>query len=703
MKYRFSAWYIKALAYVLAAITLFLGFWSGVLVVYNLSIDTYSPGSNYMTSTQCVQVAQSQGLNIINKFRDDPDYDKWDAYLEGTNLRFIILDERTGEVEASYTKGLGIKVPENLKDNRYLREYNWKFELGEKGTFLEDIYVTDYYFGEKWAGSNSWSEISGYGTSSYGYAEAEPIPVDEAQEEAPMEEAAEQEQSWQILYLLPKTLDNSGDRLYEGYRIYRFVERWNGAAPWIFGICVVLFLACAIFLCIQAGRRPGRDELVRSWLDRIPLDLVLAADIGFFLGVCGCIAMMIDPMGNPYMTAWEFDLLHRLSSLGVAACGIGLLGSLASFVSRCKYGKWWRTLLVWKIWNWLWSWIKKPFCWFGGICLEGFRSMPLIPRAVLTILAAGILDVLLLYWAVETYSPVIPTALLVLYNGFLFLALLWGLGQLRLLQKAARGMASGELDQPLDTSRMYWEFKEHGENLKAIAGGMTKAVEKQMKSERLKTELITNVSHDIKTPLTSIVNYVDLLQKPHTEAEGIQYLEVLDRQAKRLKKLTENLVEASKASTGNMAVTLEPTSVMELINQAVEEYRDRLEAGKLEVVVSQRGDLSVLADGKLMWRILDNLLNNVIKYALPGTRVYVTAQKWENRVVIAVKNISRDPLNVDADELMERFVRGDSSRHTEGTGLGLNIARSLTQLQNGEFTLTVDGDFFKAEVSLPVA
>jgi signal transduction histidine kinase len=144
-------------------------------------------------------------------------------------------------------------------------------------------------------------------------------------------------------------------------------------------------------------------------------------------------------------------------------------------------------------------------------------------------------------------------------------------------------------------------------------------------------------------------------------------------------------------------------SVMELINQSVEEYRDRLEAGKLEIVVSQRGDLSILADGRLMWRIMDNLLNNVVKYALPGTRVYVTAQKFENRIVIAVKNISREPLNVDAEELMERFVRGDSSRHTEGTGLGLNIARSLTVLQNGQFSLTVDGDFFKAEIFMPVA
>ena len=178
---------------------------------------------------------------------------------------------------------------------------------------------------------------------------------------------------------------------------------------------------------------------------------------------------------------------------------------------------------------------------------------------------------------------------------------------------------------------------------------------------------------------------------------------MLDRQAKRLKRLTENLVEASKASTGNLPVALVPTSVLELVNQAVEEYRDRLEAGRLEIVTSLRGDLTVQADGKLMWRILDNLLNNVVKYALAGTRVYVTAQKQGQWVTIAVKNISRDPLNVEADELMERFVRGDSARSTEGSGLGLNIVQSLTQLQHGQFQLTVDGDLFKAEVMLPVS
>ena len=239
------------------------------------------------------------------------------------------------------------------------------------------------------------------------------------------------------------------------------------------------------------------------------------------------------------------------------------------------------------------------------------------------------------------------------------------------------------------------------ENLNAIGTGMTRAVEQRMKSERLKTELITNVSHDIKTPLTSIVNYVDLLEKEELPEKATEYLAVLDRQSKRLKKLTEDLVEASKASTGNVAVRLTPILVNEIVHQAIGDYDERLTAGKLEVVVTTyEGNLNAMADGRLLWRVLDNLLSNVCKYALAGTRVYIDLGTRDNRVVVSMKNISRDQLNVNADELMERFVRGDTSRHTEGSGLGLNIAKSLMELMGGTFALSVDGDLFKAELTL---
>ena len=273
--------------------------------------------------------------------------------------------------------------------------------------------------------------------------------------------------------------------------------------------------------------------------------------------------------------------------------------------------------------------------------------------------------------------------------------------QLQRIRDMGSALAAGDLEAQLDTEKMFADVKRHAEDLNAIGIGMNKAVEQRMKSERLKTELITNVSHDIKTPLTSIVNYVDLLKKEDLPPAASEYLSVLDRQSHRLKKLTEDLVEASKASTGNMTVTLEPIVVNEIIHQAVGDYDEKLAAGRLEVILNTyEGNLMALADGRLLWRVLDNLLSNVCKYALAGTRVYIDLSGRDGRVYLSIKNISRDPLNISADELMERFVRGDTSRHTEGSGLGLNIARSLMDLMGGAFSLSVDGDLFKAELSL---
>jgi signal transduction histidine kinase len=223
-----------------------------------------------------------------------------------------------------------------------------------------------------------------------------------------------------------------------------------------------------------------------------------------------------------------------------------------------------------------------------------------------------------------------------------------------------------------------------------------------MKSERMKTELITNVSHDIKTPLTSIVNYVDLLSKePQPTAAAQEYVAVLERQSLRLKKLIEDLVEASKASTGSLAVTLEPVDLCEFLQQAAAEYAEPLEQAQLHPVVqTPEGRVYALADGKHLWRILDNLLGNACKYSQPGTRLYLSLVADGEQAHILVKNISREPLNISADELMERFVRGDSARSTEGSGLGLSIARSLADIQGAGFSISIDGDLFKAQITL---
>ena len=224
-----------------------------------------------------------------------------------------------------------------------------------------------------------------------------------------------------------------------------------------------------------------------------------------------------------------------------------------------------------------------------------------------------------------------------------------------------------------------------------------------MKSERMKTELITNVSHDIKTPLTSIVSYVDLLKKQEMPTpEAREYLDVLDRQAGKLKKLTEDLVEAAKASSGNLPVDLQPTDVNVLLSQSAGEYQERLLSRDLQLVLTPHPENPVIsADGRLLWRVFENLLGNICKYAQPGTRVYLTCGADGAQVALTFRNISATPLNISPEELMERFVRGDDARHTEGNGLGLSIARSLTQLQKGDFRVDIDGDLFKATLTFP--
>lgn len=282
--------------------------------------------------------------------------------------------------------------------------------------------------------------------------------------------------------------------------------------------------------------------------------------------------------------------------------------------------------------------------------------------------------------------------------------LAWVLSQLSRLIEGAKHLSEGDLSYKIDTAHLHGPFRRNADMLNRISRGCAVEVERRMKSEHLKTELLTNVSHDIKTPLTSIINYVDLLKKTDLQPkEAREYADVLERQSNRLKKLLEDLIEASKASTGNITVELAPTDAAELLRQAVGEYSERLTAQSLETVLRIGGEsCTITADGRLLWRVFDNLLGNVVKYAMPGTRVYFDLTEQGGQSSIVVKNISREALNIDTDELMERFVRGDASRATEGSGLGLSIARSLTECMGGRFELSVDGDLFKVTLRFPI-
>ena len=443
-----------------------------------------------------------------------------------------------------------------------------------------------------------------------------------------------------------------------------------------------------IFLARSAGRRED-GALEAGWQERIPFDLYLALDCfaGAFLLAAGdyFLRMYADYYTPPY----------DLGLLGVAfLLAVLVLGLWMTLCARVKAGKWWRHTVTFCVLRFCWRAVK--WCWrtLCALCRGIVGGIPMIWR---TVVGCCVVSTLLFALASGRAGGMLLLTLFVLSIAACLFSL-----QLRKLQKEGEALAAGDMSAQVDTKRMYWDLKRHAENLNSIGGGMAIAVEKQLKSERLKTELITNVSHDIKTPLTSILNYVNLLQHEHTPEQEEDYLNVLKRQAFKLKKLTEDLVEASKASTGNLPVNAARCSMNELLAQVSGEYGERLAAAELTLVdVLPEKELYCCVDGALMWRVLDNLLSNICKYAQSGTRVYMTLEKSGGDAVVTFKNTSRAALNIPADELMERFVRGDSSRSTEGNGLGLSIARSLTELQGGTMALAIDGDLFKAILRFP--
>ena len=446
---------------------------------------------------------------------------------------------------------------------------------------------------------------------------------------------------------------------------------------------LLLGLLCLAFLAWSAGRHEDQEGVVLHWVDRaIPLELILCI---FVLPILLRLGFMQD------------SLFFKGQSLaGIACCAIFALAGCLSLVRRWKAGTLGQNLLVRRL--------AKPLRRLGHALHRGgsklMEKLPLFWTAALGCLLLFFLEGLCIYavWCGNGLEGV-WFLLKVLEAAIVIYAVI----SMRELQRGGRELAAGNLDYKVPLEKLRWDFKAHGENLNSMRTAIQAAVEDQMKSERMKTELITNVSHDIKTPLTSIVSYVDLLKKQEMPTpEAREYLEVLDRQSAKLKKLTEDLVEAAKASTGSMTVNFQRTDVNVLLTQSAGEYQEKLQSKTLQLLLTPAKDTpAISADGRLLWRVFENLLSNIYKYALPGTRVYLTCESDENTVTITFRNISATPLNITADELMERFVRGDDSRHTEGSGLGLSIARSLTQLQKGTFDLSIDGDLFKAVLTFP--
>jgi signal transduction histidine kinase len=448
-----------------------------------------------------------------------------------------------------------------------------------------------------------------------------------------------------------------------------------------------------VFLMNAAGHRRGQEGIVLSGQDKIPLDLYgAAAALGLLL-----ILRVSAELGRSLSHVWTENMWQAalLCLLSLAASFISLAACM-TVAARLKMGRWWKNTIIYRILSLIAKVLRRIKQTLGAL----FSQLPLLWKTLAAFTAYALcngLFVILFFMSIDYAGEVLVPVLWFLFNLAVLAGLCLATLQLDKLKKGGQKIAAGDFNWKIDTRRMLWDFKAHGESLNSIGDGMAKAVEEHMKSERLKTELITNVSHDLKTPLTSIVNYVDLLKKENIENQNVlEYIEVLDRQSNRLKKLTEDLVEASKASTGNLAVEPVRTDVVELLNQSFGEYTERFAESQLEAVIrTAQPEVYILADGRLLWRVFDNLLNNICKYSQPHTRVYLDVEADGGEARISLKNISKYPLNMSPEELLERFARGDSARTTEGSGLGLSIAKSLTELQKGSFELSVDGDLFK--------
>lgn len=492
-------------------------------------------------------------------------------------------------------------------------------------------------------------------------------------------------------------------------QFYLAQNTYNSIIPHIWlililsGVFVLIWAFLAGYISYTTGKEEKDGETVfRLYLfDKLPTEFVLALMLAAGLGLWLLFQVIY---GNIYDSIFYRTNRATVQQLGAAKQyvlvmigGLGLLVSLAvclfwySLVRRLQYGNLWKNSIVYYI---------------GRGIAGGLNRMLEHPNAVIRtfmpyniFLLANLLCVLAMYELREAPHRLIllPLLLIVVMDG--------GVGIYVFRRSAERSeiiggisrIREGDIGYVLDSARMHGDNRELAVSVNNMGDGIRKAVATSMKDERMQADLITNVSHDIRTPLTSIINYVNLLKRERiTQEPASGYIEVLDAKAQRLKQLTDDLLEASKISSGNIILENSRLDLTELVRQSVGEFSEKLEARKLQVMTTEPdGPAYIYADSRRMWRVMENLFNNICKYAMEGTRVYVDLEKAEGKIVLSLKNISENSLNFSPDELTQRFVRGDVSRSSEGSGLGLSIAKNLTELQSGEFRITLDGDLFK--------
>ena len=480
------------------------------------------------------------------------------------------------------------------------------------------------------------------------------------------------------------------------YKNAHFYEKYS---PFVRGVSAgmilafLIFFASVVWLVVIAGRTERDGELHLYKFDRCKTEIGAAAVIFawfvpslltvLFMGAAGIISQETFAVGNGILSYETFFGMIGFGGLAVYTCNMFLVGIL-SLARRIKAG------IAWKN-SFLYSVVE-----FVKLLIRNARHIAKIIVLYLAYAAVHWVAYLASGWPSAFWSFVI---FIVQTAGFVILVN-WAVGRQK-IKEGIEKISEGELDYKIDLEDIHGEQRKIAEQVNSIGSGLDAAVEKNMKSERLKTDLITNVSHDIKTPLTSIINYVNLLKQEKFDDPKIQrYIEVLEEKSQRLKTLTEDVVEASKVSSGNISLEFMNINMIELIQQTSGEFEEKFQARNLTQIMNfPEEDAIVRVDGRRMWRVLANIYNNAAKYAMEGTRIYADLQTLDGKVIFSLKNISEQPLNISsAEELTERFIRGDLSRSTEGSGLGLSIAKTLTTMMGGTFDLYLDGDLFKVVI-----
>lgn len=660
--------FVKIIGYILTPIFILISIFSALSLYYRSENQQVQEANNffetdnfmYMYSASIINNFSINANSLLVKDEDGDSYYSsnrygiYDDYQENVqignkkgrvnylttyeykNFKYLIIDNKNSVAYTNVEHTMFTDSIEEIKERLAKNSIYWNYEKGNVNTSIEKLKLEEIRYKSIYKSIDDAKNFSVY-------------------------TSLENDLTYYDQYRTNKTVFDMAQILYK-------------PALYLLPLSIIAVLVLLIMNCFLIGLRNENGEVILNAFDKTPL--LVALIILFILFMIGCGFLIA-------LTSENLTLILSGTAIGAVIGYISFVFFLETIIKRIKSRTLFRNTITYRILRWIKSLITSMT-----------RNANMTVKLILIFIAFGILNII--GFSLSISEP-IGIFILIAIWVYAFAKMHQWLVRYIEIKNAINEIYMGNTEVHLDEKRYKGSLNSMAIQVNDIAGGLSNAIQEKLKSERLKTELITNVSHDIKTPLTSIINYVDLLKKekmPNEQAE--EYLNILDNKSQRLKRLTEDLVEASKASSGNIKLNIEKLNVNELLKQVSGEFEDKFKSRNLEEVMSlPEKNVYINADSRYMYRILENMYSNISKYAMDNTRVYIDVIPNNNRITIQMKNISKEKLNISTEELMQRFVRGDSARNTEGSGLGLSIATSLTTLQGGTFNIYLDGDLYK--------